>query len=557
MPLLKPVKGQEVMRTATVRDFSGGWNILDDDLNLASKFSKRMYNVYTDVDGTVTVRQGTELFAAIADYFSTPGVYPVNMTYYNAVLIVVGTNGEIVRVAASGAVTRIWDAAIASTLPGTPAGWSTDITFASFAQHNGQLIVCNGVDKPLLITVSFFVDYLQDPATSSNLNVPVAKYVTTCNNYVVMAGDPVNPNRVHIASKGTSGVWFGDAAPNDGTYIDIGTVLANASTIRGISNFRGKLIIAYAEGTIIGTLGVYDASNVHIPSFDDSVEQYGAISHRSLVSYGDDMLMLDLVGVPSLKRTVFTGTIRPERISDLVDTEIAEDLSTLSFASLEDRTFAVYNQREGQFMFFIPNNDVLAATTETTCYVFTYRPSLNTAGWARFDGWNFTCGCRSVGGSVFFADTAGKIWRLGDKIDPVYSDFVGDPSNEDGVAIDFDWELPWSDVNKRLNVKMSRYLSLDTRGTAEFTAKMYVDRFITDTNGNDSPLLSVDYSAGDTGGFGGGDQPYGGGRNTANEQLWAWPAKFQFMKLRFTGSVTEQLKFVSISLQYQEGNKFR
>lgn len=554
MPFTKQIKASQELRAATVREFSGGWNALDDDLNLDTKYSTRMYNCYRDVNGTVRVRYGTQLFVDVTSYFTGPA-WIVNMEYYNGSLVVVGSNGEVLRVLADASVTRIWDTALASNLPDNPAGWS-ETTFVSFAQFNEQLIICNGSDKPLLVSQSFFVDYLQDLATGSNLAVPIAKYVAVNNRYLIMAGDPVDPNRVHISARDTSGTWFGDPPPNDGTFVDVGSVLNNSSIIRGLAGFRDKLIVSYAEGTVIGQLAVYDEDDIHTPNFDDSVEQYGSISHRSIVSYGDDMLMLDLVGVPSLKRTVFTGTLRPERISDLVDRDIKQQLNNLSFGSLEDRTFAVYNQREGQFLFFVPNTDDPETTTQTTCYVFTYRPSLNTAGWARFDGWNFTCGCRSLQGNVFFGDRNCKIWLYGSNDVPVYADFVS-PDSPEGTAITFDWELPWADFDRRVDTKTSKYVTVDSRGTGEYTLSMYTDRLRYDQLGADTPALSMDMTGGDSGGYGYGPQPYGGGRNTTYEHLFAWPTKFKLAKFRLSGSVTEPLAFVAISLHYQRGGIHR
>lgn len=557
---LRPIKHKSVdLKHATVRDFSGGWDILDDENNLATKYSRRLYNCSILADQSVTVRYGVELFVDLRASMSSPARI-VNVEYYNAALIVVCSNGDILSVLGDRTVTRIWDAAIASELPGSPAGWSTT-DFCSFAIFNGELIICNGVDKPLIIGSALTVDYLQDLAAGTNINTPVCRYVTVCGRYLIMAGDPVNIHRVHISSMDTSGTWYGDGAPNDGTYIDVGSYIPNTSAIRGIRSFRGKLIIAYTEGMLIGDVGLYDDSTppAHTPQFNETVEQYGTISHRSMLNYGDDMLMMDLVGVPTLKKTIFSGTIRPERVSELIDPEITTAITNLSFGTLEDRCFSVYNQRDGQFLFFVPNADTLEETTQTTVYAYVFRPSLQIKAWSRFDGWNFTCGCRSGQGNLFFGDADGKLWLYGSEQYPIHSDFVGDPSvnSGEGNPISFDWELPWSDVNKRTKVKVSKYLALDTSGTGEFIVEMYTDKVRYGEGGVDAPLLQMEMTGGDTGGFGEGDQPYGGGRATADSRLYSWPAKFVWMKFRFRGQVTEPLKFSSISLMYQEGSIYR
>lgn len=553
---LPSIQGNSVLKQATERNFSGGWNTLDDDLNLNPKYSVSMTNVRVGSNEIVEIRWGTKLFADLTTRFTTASRI-VNLEYYNGALVVVGSNGEVAKVLADGTSTLIFSTAIAATLPGSPSGWSSGLTFVSFAQFNGELIICNGVDKPLIVHRSFMTEYLQDLGTGSNINVPVAKYVTTDSRYLLMAGDPLHPNRVHISARDTSGTWYGDPPPNDATYIDVGSIISQASSIRGITSFRDQVLVAYIEGTVIGKLGTYsDDGTTHLPNFDDHVDGYGSISHRNLNSVGDDILFMDQFGVPSLKRTVLSGTLRPDRLSDLIDPEMTSILSTLSFSSLEDRTWSVYNQREGEFFFFIPNTDNIATTTETTCYVFAYRPSINVAGWSKFKGWNFTCGVRTLQGNIIFGDKDGKLWLYGNRDNPIYTDYtLAGPS--DGAAIAFDWERPWTDLGKRRKKKKSKYIALDTRGYGQFTACMYVDRIRNNQDGVDTPLLLMPMIGGDAGGFGAPEILYGSGRMTADERHLAWPADFMLAKLRFFGATTGPLAFISISLFYQEGGVFR
>src|ERR1044072_6945340 len=142
--ITKKQQYNKTLKSATVRDFSGGWNVLDDDLNLASKYSVKMFNCYRDANGNVSVRNGASLFAACKTHFEDGVSGVVNAEYFIDRLVVVGQDGSIVRVAANGGVTRIWDNTIAAALPGAPAGWGPT-TFASFAIFNGEMIIANGV----------------------------------------------------------------------------------------------------------------------------------------------------------------------------------------------------------------------------------------------------------------------------------------------------------------------------------------------------------------------------------------------------------------------------
>ena len=556
---LDKIKTTQVLQSATLRDFSGGLNTLDDDLNLARKYSRRLDNIRYDGANANRVRFGTEFHVDINDYTTSSGNALVNATYFQANLIAVASNGEILAVAADKSTTRIFDSVIAAALPGAPAGWSaTD--FCSFAVFNNELIICNGVDKPLLVRNDLSVEYLADQATGSNINTPIGKYVTVCNRYLIISGDPVNPTRVHISAKDTSGTFYGDPAPNDATYVDVGSSLLGSTLIRGIADFRGKLVVAFAEGIVIGTVGIYDTTGViHEPVFDDNVEEHGGISHRTLLSFGDDMLYLGLQGIPALKRTIFTGSLRPEYISDIIAEDLLPLMSPLSDGALEDNTFSVYDQREGVFMFFVPNASTVAETTETKCFCYTYRPNLRVEAWNTYSGWNWTCAVKTLQGNIFFGTADGKLFRFGNKENPVYKDFVGDyaVNNGEGAAINFDWELAWAEFGSRVETKTTRYISFDTRGSGAFTCDMYCDQLMTDADGNDAPQLTMDFTGGDNQGFGSSLVGYGGGRTTGDERLYGWPAKFKLAKLRFRGAVEDELAFVSITLFFMKGGYLR
>lgn len=528
LPTVTPTKlpYRALMLASTMREFTGGWNVTDDDLNLSFKFATRLKNCYVAPDGRIVVRDGTTKFTNLGEAI-------INVEYFINSLIAVGASGAIYRVLGDGSYV-----ALTTTL------WNAT-EFVSFAKFNSHLIICNGSDKPLDLDDHFAIQYLQDAATLTNINVPICKYVIAINRYLVMAGDPLEPDRVHISARDAAGTWFGDPPPNDATRVDVGSVLPSATTIRGLLAFRGQLVVLFAEGLVFGTLGISDATGNHTPEFNDGVEGFGSVSHRAGIAYGDDALFLDLEGVPSIRRTVLSESFKPNRISQLIDPEITSYLSDLDFNALEDRVFAVHNKRINQMMLFVPNNNSLVDTTETRVFVYT-RLADNKEAWSEYRGWNFTCGAKSLQGEVFFGDTNGDIW-----LHTAATDF-GDTTvlpNVAGVGIDFDWELPWLDFGNRALSKHSKYIAFDTTGESEFVCTMYVDE-LRGEDGELSAALTTEFSGGSQGQFGMGDQPYGGGRNTSRKRKYAWNAKFMIAKLRFTGTSTEELSFISITMHY-------
>lgn len=480
----------------------------------------------------------------------------VNMTYFQDRLVMVLENGIVVEANDTGASRIIFNNAIGQRANSSNA-WGTT-AFVSFAVFNGQLIACNGVNKPLLIDFNqtFPCKYLVDVASGSNANTPVARYVLGMNNYVVMAGDLANPSRVYISNSGTSGTWQGDAAPNDAVNIDVGKFAQSQdNTIRGLGRFRDRLAVTFAGSTVLGSLGTYDGAN-HVPDFNDVIQNNGSIAHRSLVDLGDDLLMCDNIGVPSLGRAQFTGQLRPQRVSELIDPEIQRAILALSVGGAENGIFAVHNQREAQYMLFVPNNNVPGSTTETICYVYTVIPTQRIAAWSIIRGWNWTCGTTSALRRVFFAKGR-KYYAYGAEEDQIHGDLIGDPAISDstnGNPITFAWELPWADFGDRALVKMMRYLALSTEGTAQFTVQLFVDNIYRNTSQALDPTLTMNFVGGESGGFGAGEQPYGGGRRTIEERGFAWTTKCRIAKFRFSGSTTAPLRVIDITISYQRGS---
>ena len=763
-------------KETTIRDFGGGLNIVDSDLNLTSKYSKVLDNMYRGLDGSLSLRYGTTLFD---DLTGTVTGDILVVKYFSSHLVAVTTTGQVAKITNAGVATAIWNSTIAAALPGAPSGWST-ITFASMTSFGGELVVCNGIDKPIIIrtlagvselitngafptvttgwtallsstiavssaqllvtntateqggaeqeiavtdgktyviscgydrdtsaaevylyvgtttgaknllelsstaatgtfhtlftasgSAAFInvrikseagnlhalfdnisvtlseVDYLQDLGTLSNVNVPIGRYCATVNRYLIISGIAAEPSTIYITQQDSSGTFVGDAAPNDALKIDLAKYIPTEDrVINGIAQFRGNLLVGFYDATIVGVLGAHDSTGlIHQPTFNEVIEGFGVISHRAIINLGNDVLMNDHIGVQSFARTVYSGTIKPERTSQFIDSLIQAKIINLSIGAMEDLIFGVYNKRENQYMLFVPDRDpytvhtlgtnpittgaigssvititetahglasndlvtIAGATTvdgitdtqintthtitvitadtytvtvssdtatsgttagggasvttyhevmETIGYVYTTVPSLKIAAWSRFKGWNWSGGTRSALGRLFFSKGS-KIYVYGAEEAKFYGDLIGDSAISDptnGNGITFDWETPWSDFDNRVALKHTRYIQLDTKGTAEFTMQMYTDNIYKDVNDAYDPYLSMDFVGGDSGGYGDGDQPFGGGRRSADERSWAWTSRFKITKLRVTGSTTKALQIVAISLIYLEGS---
>lgn len=632
------------LRDATVREFGGGWNVVDNQLNLSTRFATVLDNMSRDEDGSMSIRWGTQLLGDVgADLPMAAEDYIVNIYYFQDRVVVVLSDGRIATVTGDGTVTIVWDATIAGGLVGAPDPWGpTD--FTSFAVFNGKLIVCNGTDKPLIIDFQNTpsVQYLADEATGSNVNVPIGRYVVAMNKYLCIAGDPLFPDRVHISNQNTSGTWFGDAAPNDGTYVDLGKVgVQGDQTITGINRYRDQLVVGFFNASVLGKLGVYDGSDppVHTPDFNDVIEGFGCHAHRSMVNLGNDLFMLDDQGITSIARSLYSGSTEPKRVSELIDPQVNANVNRILEADTVLGAHSVYNTNDKQYMCFVPNHseytrafstdpievlpdrsnalrvripthnfevgdvvtfagltlfnnitdeqlntehvvtrvinsgifevepDGLATDngdtlvgggtvgtwtpkwTETYGYIYTFVNELKIRAWARYRNWRWRASCRTELGSVVFADDK-RLYVYGSQNNPIHKDYI---NTTDETDIAFQWEMPWADFDQRVQEKHTRYVQLDTAGTATFTMMMFVDQLYK-MDGLLIPNNQMTFVGGDNGGYGNNGQPYGGGRKTADQRLYAWVARGKLFKLRFQGITGEPLRVVAVSLMYQNGS---
>lgn len=578
---------QRVMKAVTVRDFDGGWNIVDNDLNMSPKYARISDNVYRADDGSMRVRYGTKLFAELA-----VGKRIIAADYHSNFIVAVCDDGTMYKILGDGTSSLIWDDARAAAT-GANIGWGPT-NYATFAFSRNQLIVMDGLDQPVTVDTTGAVEYLVDAVTQNNIYVPRAKFAVQCERYLCMAGDPNEPSTVFVGAIDATGTFY---PLSDGVNVDLKSrVLKGSTDIIGLATFRGKLIVMFEQCIIIGTLGQY-SSTTHVPAFDEPIENYGAIGQRVLQSLGDDLLFCDIDGVPALERALFTGSINPARRSVLIDPDIVKRINALDTTSLRERCFSVYNKSESQYMLMLPSDFTDAGTHEFYNYVYTSIPQLKINAWSRFRDWKWSAACRSTLGNLFFFRD-NQVYLYGNTNQAFFADYIGDQEtfsdgttftdglglspisdiNTSGVPIRFIWEWPWADFGDRTAKKKLKYIQIDSQGDGTFTAELYVDNIVLVANTGEEfsdgtlfsdetgwiseyeprdPALSMPMVAGSYPGYGNapyGSSQYGGGRPSIDERLYEFPADFKIGKLRLIGETMGDVAFVSVSFMHTSGS---
>lgn len=533
-------------------------------------------------------------------YRPTDATEIIDHRFFNNYIINVTDEGEIIAVDALWNAVSIWDQGLAQTTEAM-LGWSSGLDFVSFTEIKGSLVVCNGIDKPIEITEDLITRYLQDLSTGSNVNVPIGKYCTTVSDYLCIAGIEDQESVVYIGAKGTVGVFPGDPDPNDAVALDLGAYVPEDSReIRGLSSFRNSLFVHFLSGTLQVTLGEYDEDGNHVPRVNDTLQKFGLLSHRCVIPIINDLLFADIAGVNTARRSLLTNTVEPDRLSELIAPAYQRQIAGLDQAELLKSVFAVHDRLAGHYMIFVPTG----IDDQKRVFTFTFNDKMRIRAWSEFVGWTFRCACSSGLGRVFLAkgmriyqygneafdeefsaDLIGEydanwanntVYAPGERIrdtvsNDVYICAVGHTSAVagtfeadrtarptlwdvyEGEDIEADWELPWMDAGARARLKRMAFLSLDTAGTSKFNVDIFVDNIYLDINGDYDPALTLEYTGGDSPGYGGGDQPYGGGRRTRDERLWSHPVKFKIAKLRIHAMTKLPLRVITINILHAEG----
>jgi hypothetical protein len=512
---------------------------------------------------------------------------------------VINENGELFAINGQGTVTVIWNAAIAAAKRPGLTTWGP-VTYVAFEEFNGELIVANENNKPLVITSDLIVDYLADVATASNINVPTGEIIAKFSLHFCIASG----STLHVSERNAAGTWQGDAGAQFVNEFDMKTYVIKGDTdIVALLPFKGYLLVMFKE-CIVPVQFTEDATATPklalVASAESVINNYGCISPKVVQDIGESGMSTDIVGCSSISLSRFTRVLSPDRPSRLIDKLLQQRIHALSDETLKRHAFSVYDRKMSAYQLFLPDaNHPLHRTT--TGYSYRYIERLHLEAWSLMEGWYWLFGIRSSQGNLFFnrAEST-EIYQRGDEeVDPLYRDWVGEQEtfsdgttfmdqtgfnpvadvNDSGVPIKWVWELPWNDLKHRAFTKTLRYIILDTEGGDQFTCKVFIDDYYTrydtgeefsdGTNFTDGTgftpraeilyanNLSADFVGKDHGGYGVesyGFDPYGGGNNTGVRKLTLMPTKFTTFKLRFEGESTRPLKFVAITLLYQGGS---
>jgi hypothetical protein len=240
---------------------------------------------------------------------------------------------------------------------------------------------------------------------------------------------------------------------------------------------------------------------------------------------------------------------------------------------------------------------------ETPAYVYEYNSRLKIRRWTRFRGMDFDWGTVSQLSQLFFGKH-GRIYKYGNAsakypADKLYDYTIREWNNSTAYAVGdriqdisykqvfvvltahttpasgtfkqvrdanrtwyeefpgfpIEWELEtsWTDFKERKTNKQIELVSFDTSGSSTFEFSVYANSIREDFATLDLiPNRSSIFIGQNAPGFGGGTQPYGGGRNTREEWLHGMPVYGKMFRLRFAGASVKPLTVSAATVYYHK-----
>lgn len=526
----------------TLKDFSGGLKITEAGAILNSRFCVENSNILVEEDFAMQLRYGTKLRR---EYVSDI----IDAFYFAGNILTFHADGTIFAFDNVTDPVAIWNDAIAGALAGAPLGWVGGVTHIDHSEQDGKLIVHNDIDKPIIIDDDLSVEYLQDLATLTNINTPIGRHCATVDKYHVIASG-TDPD-LYISATGASGTYVGDPDPNDAIIYSLGSYAPTRNRkIVATKAFKGLLFVFFATSIVIVRLGKINEEGAHVPEVIDILDSIGAISHRSIFTTEKDLVVYTRKGVVRIRRNSLGTAFEPVQLTTDIDPLLSKNLPKIG--SSAGYSFAVEDRIGKKCFFFVRTEaDDLIAIACSNDNEFKKTP------WTPITGWDWDGGCETENDRIFFYKGT-KLYQYGNKAftgENYHADFLDDLTVNDGEGeeIAFEWESSWLDANQRLKLKDILRITGDSNGEADFTLDIFVDNVYKDSEGNYDPAVSIEFRAGNVGGYGSPSEGYGGGRRFSDERYYGFPVRCKIFKFRIHGAAMKRLTINALSFIYKIG----
>ncbi len=311
----------------------------------------------------------------------------------------------------------------------TSDGAATEITgdltagkAMQFVTFQGLLIGCNGSDPPKKWDGSGSPDNLAGwPAVIPGVTPGNPSVSAIFANRLVFAGDPDNPSLLYISAledpenftpdTGAASAGAIQVTPGDGQKI-------TALRTLYLPLESAEILVIFKERSTYILAG-HDADTFILQKVSD---EFGAVSHRSVVRVGNELMFLSREGVTSLT----TATVQGNITASFMSSRIQPQVNNLNAGKLSD-SFAVHLRNRQEVWWAVPDG---GSTRNQRILVLNYGQG---NVWSRRSGIIARCG-EVFDGNLYTGNYAGVVSRQ----------LKG--SSYNGQPIDWKYRTPFYDL---------------------------------------------------------------------------------------------------------------
>lgn len=529
-------------------DFTGGVNYVDSELNMRDSYAVEALNVELAYDSTIKKRNGFKLVNNIHEYLLENEKLQ-EIFYFELKTILYTNQGRVLSMDDENTVEVIWDESIAQSISSETHIWGNPTERCFGTAAGSMFILSNGVNKPLQIDfhpndpTAQKVQYLHDPGTGGNANVPIIYKARMVNHYLCAA--VLGSNTIHISAKDVPGLWEDDTEGEQAgaTSLNIDSIVGIPNqNIIDVATYKNMLCVFTDYHIIIVELDVYVdrtedgvTTQVHSPTVNMVVDNAGCATTGSVQSSLTSLLFLSVNGINSIERNAISTNFVPTSLSEKILPFIKSKLSTELF---DTGVWSVVDRQKYVYMVKFLDNDMICMS---------FHPNLRFPCFYIWNNVKYKSFTTNVHGRVLCIDDYG-VYIYTDNADGYcVDDHIDDEGTEYSTLYSMEYETPWLFYGKPNNIKSMEYFNIISDGTAQFTVKAAFDV-------KQEWELQQDFIGGSMQGFGAGqNRYYGGGLISGTENLCEFPQVFMYNKFRIESSDDRPLRIIRFGCFYNVG----
>lgn len=342
------------MKNLRFFDNTGGMNLRANEVSLAHGEAEEIVNMHALHEGSWSTAN-----TGYVNLYDAPlaGGAPVHALYEYVTL----SGQSFLMANAGGSLYTIEPATGAETLMQNEFNPSHPMHFVTF---NGLLIGCNGADAPFKWDSENPVATLEGwPATITGVTPGMPAFSEIFANRLVFSGDATNPSMIYISElenpenftpdTGATSAGAIQVSPGDGERI-------TALKTLFLPAINEEILVIFKERSTYLLIGS-DAETFMLQKISD---EFGAVSAKSAIVVGNELMFLSHEGVTLLSTSTTQGNLTTGFLSDsirpLIDKLNRDRLSG---------SFAVHLRNRQEVWWFVPEG---SATQNQTVLVYNY-----------------------------------------------------------------------------------------------------------------------------------------------------------------------------------------